>query len=105
MHLLMAHSMSEPPSHHALQTTQRPHATLGLIRSHTSVGGRPHARAIDQPPSPQVGVFDFGSRSTPLVLLLDRRDDPVTPLLTQWTYQVGACFWGALGWVGWTAVR
>lgn len=22
-----------------------------------------------------------------MVLLLDRRDDPVTPLLTQWTYQ------------------
>jgi hypothetical protein len=36
----------------------------------------------------QVGVFDFGSRSSPLVLLLDRNDDPVTPLLTQWTYQV-----------------
>jgi hypothetical protein len=37
----------------------------------------------------QTGVFDFGSRSSPLVLLLDRNDDPVTPLLTQWTYQVG----------------
>eukprot|EP00878_Enallax_costatus_P028747 GHUV01031087.1.p1 GENE.GHUV01031087.1~~GHUV01031087.1.p1 ORF type:complete len:544 (+),score=165.71 GHUV01031087.1:624-2255(+) len=35
----------------------------------------------------QPGVFDFGSRSSPVVLLLDRRDDPVTPLLTQWTYQ------------------
>lgn len=35
----------------------------------------------------QVGIFDFGSRSSPVVLLLDRRDDPVTPLLTQWTYQ------------------
>jgi hypothetical protein len=34
-------------------------------------------------------VFDFGSRSSPVVLLLDRNDDPVTPLLTQWTYQVG----------------
>ena len=34
--------------------------------------------------------FDFGVRGgeTPAVLLiLDRRDDPVTPLLTQWTYQ------------------
>ena len=38
----------------------------------------------------QVGVFDFGShRASPVVLLVDRRDDPVTPLLTQWTYQVG----------------
>lgn len=36
----------------------------------------------------QVGVFDFGShRASPVVLLVDRRDDPVTPLLTQWTYQ------------------
>lgn len=34
-------------------------------------------------------MFDFGSRSSPVVLLLDRNDDPVTPLLTQWTYQVG----------------
>ncbi|GLC59147.1 hypothetical protein PLESTB_001453600 [Pleodorina starrii] len=34
-------------------------------------------------------VFDFGvSRSAPpVVLLLDRRDDPVTPLLSQWSYQ------------------
>eukprot|EP00197_Chlamydomonas_leiostraca_P009713 CAMPEP_0202866444 /NCGR_PEP_ID=MMETSP1391-20130828/7558_1 /ASSEMBLY_ACC=CAM_ASM_000867 /TAXON_ID=1034604 /ORGANISM="Chlamydomonas leiostraca, Strain SAG 11-49" /LENGTH=607 /DNA_ID=CAMNT_0049546387 /DNA_START=64 /DNA_END=1887 /DNA_ORIENTATION=+ len=35
----------------------------------------------------QVQVFDFGSRSSPIVLILDRRDDPVTPLLMQWTYQ------------------
>ena len=42
------------------------------------------------------GLFDFrgqggsgsGSGSGgPLLLILDRRDDPVTPLLTQWTYQ------------------
>lgn len=35
-------------------------------------------------------LFDFGRRSgdaAPLMLLLDRRDDPVTPLLLQWTYQ------------------
>lgn len=34
--------------------------------------------------------FDFGVRGgeTPaLLLIVDRRDDPVTPLLTQWTYQ------------------
>ncbi|PNW80892.1 hypothetical protein CHLRE_07g333950v5 [Chlamydomonas reinhardtii] len=37
----------------------------------------------------EAAVFDFGaSRSAPpVVLLLDRRDDPVTPLLTQWSYQ------------------
>ncbi|KAJ8672591.1 hypothetical protein QAD02_003850 [Eretmocerus hayati] len=31
--------------------------------------------------------FDFRQESNPIVLLLDRRDDPVTPLLNQWTYQ------------------
>lgn len=35
----------------------------------------------------QPGVFDFGARSSPVVLLLDRRDDPLSPLLMQWTYQ------------------
>ena len=34
-------------------------------------------------PSQQYQVFDFGARSNPIVLLLDRKDDPVTPLLTQ----------------------
>ena len=35
------------------------------------------------------GIFTFpNSQSTsPLLLLLDRADDPVTPLLSQWTYQ------------------
>lgn len=35
-------------------------------------------------------LFDFGARggdTAPVVLLLDRRDDPVTPLLLQWTFQ------------------
>ena len=32
-------------------------------------------------------VFDFRRNEGPLLLILDRRDDPVTPLLTQWTYQ------------------
>ncbi|PSC69479.1 vacuolar sorting-associated 45-like protein [Micractinium conductrix] len=34
-------------------------------------------------------LFDFGSRgeAPPVLLVLDRRDDPVTPLLSQWTYQ------------------
>jgi hypothetical protein len=37
-------------------------------------------------------LFDFGSRKNegeggPVLLVLDRRDDPVTPLLSQWTYQ------------------
>lgn len=33
-------------------------------------------------------LFDFRTTDTPPVLLiLDRREDPLTPLLTQWTYQ------------------
>lgn len=34
-------------------------------------------------------LFDFGRRAdtAPILLILDRRNDPVTPLLSQWTYQ------------------
>lgn len=32
-------------------------------------------------------LFEFRRGETPLLLVLDRRDDPVTPLLNQWTYQ------------------
>lgn len=33
-------------------------------------------------------LFDFRRTDTaPILLVLDRRNDPVTPLLTQWTYQ------------------
>ena len=31
----------------------------------------------------------FDGDSSSMLLLIDRREDPVTPLLTQWTYQVG----------------
>lgn len=35
------------------------------------------------------GLFDFRrTEVSPLLLIIDRRDDPVTPLLNQWTYQV-----------------
>ncbi len=34
------------------------------------------------------GLFDFPrADGEPLLLILDRRDDPVTPLLMQWSYQ------------------
>ncbi|EEF36232.1 vacuolar protein sorting-associated, putative [Ricinus communis] len=34
------------------------------------------------------GLFDFRKTEvSPLLLIVDRRDDPVTPLLNQWTYQ------------------
>lgn len=36
----------------------------------------------------QPSLFDFRkSEAAPLLLILDRRNDPVTPLLSQWTYQ------------------
>ena len=47
---------------------------------------------VDQHMDQQQEVLDFGretvSDAPPLLLLLDRSDDPVTPLLNQWTYQV-----------------
>jgi vacuolar protein sorting-associated protein 45 len=35
-------------------------------------------------------LFNFRTTNDtpPLLLIMDRKDDPVTPLLTQWTYQV-----------------
>jgi vacuolar protein sorting-associated protein 45 len=37
----------------------------------------------------QKGLFTFRQQNlSSLVLILDRRDDPVTPLLLPWTYQV-----------------
>merc|ERR1719313_3157466 len=36
----------------------------------------------------EADLFGFARREvSPLLILLDRRDDPVTPLLSQWTYQ------------------
>lgn len=32
-------------------------------------------------------LFEFRQESNPVLLILDRRDDPVTPMLNQWTYQ------------------
>lgn len=32
-------------------------------------------------------LFTVGQSSQPVLLILDRKDDPVTPLLNQWTYQ------------------
>ena len=34
------------------------------------------------------GLFDFArTEGDALLLILDRKDDPIPPLLTQWTYQ------------------
>ena len=49
------------------------------------------AKALDHlTSSEERELFDYGARTgeaAPLVLLLDRRDDPVTTLLSQWTFQ------------------
>lgn len=38
--------------------------------------------------SQEQNLFDFKKTDNPpLLLILDRADDPITPLLTQWTYQ------------------
>ncbi|XP_018048205.1 PREDICTED: vacuolar protein sorting-associated protein 45 isoform X2 [Atta colombica] len=37
--------------------------------------------------SKESNSFEFRQESNPLLLIIDRRDDPVTPLLNQWTYQ------------------
>lgn len=39
--------------------------------------------------APYRDLFEFRSTAgpTPLILILDRRNDPVTPLLSQWTYE------------------
>lgn len=38
--------------------------------------------------SQETELFEFRRTDVPpLLLILDRRDDPVTPLLMQWTYQ------------------
>lgn len=55
------------------------------------------------------GLFDFRrTEVSPLLLVIDRRDDPVTPLLNQWTYQVymgltldSSTYWQAYLWYIW----
>ncbi|GAA5967147.1 hypothetical protein JCM3765_001545 [Sporobolomyces pararoseus] len=50
---------------------------LNLLNNNTEGGG-----------GGESGLFDFRrSEKSPILILLDRRNDPVTPLLTQWTYQ------------------
>lgn len=46
------------------------------------------AENIRQMINREAALFDFRRTDVPpLLLILDRRDDPVTPLLNQWTYQ------------------
>ncbi|XP_066154996.1 vacuolar protein sorting-associated protein 45 [Euwallacea fornicatus] len=46
------------------------------------LGGR-----IEDVMNKESSLFAFGQSGHSLLLILDRRDDPITPLLTQWTYQ------------------
>jgi len=46
------------------------------------------AKEVHYVMSQESSLFDFRvPDSPPLLLILDRRNDPVTPLLKQWTYQ------------------
>jgi len=46
------------------------------------------AETVLQKMCQETGLFDFRQSDVqPLLLILDRRDDPITPLLNQWTYQ------------------
>jgi hypothetical protein len=56
-----------------------------------SAGGRRLATEVQAAMAhpPFRDLFDFRSTAgpAPLLLILDRRNDPVTPLLSQWTYE------------------
>ncbi|PRT52808.1 Vacuolar protein sorting-associated protein 45 [Wickerhamiella sorbophila] len=60
-----------------------------LIRfEENSAMSRRLAAELNRQIQQQEGVFDFPSRDTPpIVLIVDRRNDPYTPLLNHWTYQ------------------
>ena len=60
-----------------------------LIRySKTSLLARKLATEVRYHMTQEESLFDFRKTDTPPILLIvDRRDDPVTPLLSQWTYQ------------------
>lgn len=45
------------------------------------------AEKIREVLSKESSSFEFRQESNPILLIVDRRDDPVTPLLNQWTYQ------------------
>jgi hypothetical protein len=47
-----------------------------------------HGNVLQHRIQAESSLFDFRPTQTaPLLLILDRRNDPVTPLLSQWTYQ------------------
>ena len=58
--------------------------------SNGSALARQLAHAVEGRIDEEAHLFHFKQVGdvAPLLLVLDRRDDPVTPLLNQWTYQV-----------------
>lgn len=60
-----------------------------LIRyQHSSELAKRLAERIREVISKESSLFEFRQpEAPPILLILDRRDDPVTPLLNQWTYQ------------------
>ena len=60
-----------------------------LIRYHkTSLLAKKLASEVRYCMTQEDQLFDFRKVDTPpILLILDRREDPITPLLTQWTYQ------------------
>lgn len=75
----------------------------GLMSSLLALRRRPHVRyckssstasqlaaEIQLRMDQEAALFDFRTQKPSLLLIFDRRDDPVTPLLNQWTYQAMA---------------
>ncbi|KAJ3223529.1 vacuolar protein sorting-associated protein 45 [Clydaea vesicula] len=60
-----------------------------LIRyERNSIIGRKLATEVNYQIQQELPLFEFRKMDTPpILLILDRRNDPVTPLLNQWTYQ------------------
>ncbi|XP_025832833.1 vacuolar protein sorting-associated protein 45 [Agrilus planipennis] len=82
------------PSHFLIRTVQSLSAVLlslkktPLIRyQRKSKFCKELAQKLDELINKESSLFAFGQNSYPVLLILDRRDDPVTPLLNQWTYQ------------------
>ncbi|XP_015601450.1 vacuolar protein sorting-associated protein 45 isoform X2 [Cephus cinctus] len=54
---------------------------------HSSEMAKRLAEKIREVLGKESNSFNFRQESNPILLILDRRDDPITPLLNQWTYQ------------------
>ncbi|XP_063231660.1 vacuolar protein sorting-associated protein 45 isoform X2 [Bacillus rossius redtenbacheri] len=80
---------------HLLRSIQGITAVLLSLKKHpfiryqgSSEMAKRLAEKIREVLTKEAALFNFRQTETsPLLLILDRRDDPVTPLLSQWTYQ------------------